>query len=91
MPIVSRTKFKKINSIGRAIAQAVSRRFPTRRPGFKPWSGHVEFCDEQKCAGEGFLRELWFSLPIYIPSAIPQSSSLSPKAGTIGQEWPQCQ
>jgi hypothetical protein len=34
--------------------------------------------------GAGFLRELRFPLPIYIP----QSSSLSPEAGTIGQEWP---
>jgi hypothetical protein len=42
-------------------------------------------------AGAGFLRELGFTLPIYIPSASPQSSSLSPEAGTIGQEWPQCQ
>jgi hypothetical protein len=42
-------------------------------------------------AGAGFLRELRFPLPIYIPSAFPQSSSLSPEAGTIGQEWPQCQ
>jgi hypothetical protein len=32
-----------------------------------------------------------FPLTIYIPSASPQSSSLSPEAGTIGQEWPQCQ
>jgi hypothetical protein len=36
-------------------------------------------------AGTGFLRELQFPLPIYIPSASPQSSSLSAKAGTIGQ------
>jgi hypothetical protein len=42
--------------------------------------------------GAGFLRELRFPLPIYIPSPSPQSSSsLSPEAGTIGQEWPQCQ
>jgi hypothetical protein len=70
--------------------------------------------------GAGFLRELRFPLPIYIPSASPQSSSkvalgqifsenfgfpcqstfhllfhnhlhYSPEAGTIGQEWPQCQ
>jgi hypothetical protein len=38
--------------------------------------------------GAGFLRELRFPLPIYIPSTSPQSSSLSPEAGTIGQEWP---
>jgi hypothetical protein len=42
-------------------------------------------------AGAGFLQELRFPLPIYIPSASPQSSSLSPEVGTIGQEWPQCQ
>jgi hypothetical protein len=41
-------------------------------------------------AGAGFLRELRFPLPIYIPFASPQSSSLSPEAGRIGQEWPQC-
>jgi hypothetical protein len=41
-------------------------------------------------AGAGFLLELRFPLPIYIPSASPQSSLLSPEAGTIGQEWPQC-
>jgi hypothetical protein len=39
-------------------------------------------------SGAGALR---FSLPIYIPSATPQSSSLSPEAGTIDQEWPRCQ
>jgi hypothetical protein len=41
-------------------------------------------------AGAGFLRELRFPLPIYIPSASPKLSSISPEAGTIGQEWPQC-
>jgi hypothetical protein len=39
-------------------------------------------------AGADFLRELRFPLPIDIPSTSPQSSSLSPEAGTIGQEWP---
>jgi hypothetical protein len=38
-------------------------------------------------AGAGFLRELRFSLPIYIQSASPQSSTLSLEAGTIGQEF----
>jgi hypothetical protein len=42
-------------------------------------------------SGAGFLRELRFPLPIYIPSASPQSSSISSEAGTIGQEWPQFQ
>jgi hypothetical protein len=67
---------------GRAITQAVSRRLPTAaaRIQTRVWS-----------CGAGFLRELRFPLPIYIPSASPQSSSLSPEAGKIGQEWPQCQ
>jgi hypothetical protein len=52
-----------------------------------------DFVMDKSGGGAGFLRgELRFPLPIYyIPSASPQSSSLSPKAGTIGQEWTQCQ
>jgi hypothetical protein len=50
-----------------------------------------DFVMDKSCAGAGFLGKLWFPLPIYIPSASSQSSSLSPEAGTIGQEWPQCQ
>jgi hypothetical protein len=41
-----------------------------------------DFVMDKSDAGAGFLRELGFSLAIYIPSASPQSSSLSPKAGT---------
>jgi hypothetical protein len=49
-----------------------------------------DFVMDKNGAGAGFLRELRFPLPIYIPSASPQSSSsLSPEAGTIGQEWRQ--
>jgi hypothetical protein len=66
--------------------------FPPRRPGFKPESGHVGFCDGHKWRWGRFSpRTSRFPLPMYIPSASPQSSSLSPEAGTIGQEWPQCQ
>jgi hypothetical protein len=47
-----------------------------------------DFVMDKSGAGAGFLlRELRFPLPIYIPSASPQLSSLSPEAGTIGQEW----
>jgi hypothetical protein len=46
---------------------------------------------DKSVPGAGFLRELRFPLPIYSPSASPESSSLSPEADTIGQEWPQCQ
>jgi hypothetical protein len=48
-----------------------------------------DFVMDKSGAGAGFLRELRFFLPIYIPSASPQSCSISPEAGTIGQEWPQ--
>jgi hypothetical protein len=48
-----------------------------------------DFVMDKSGAGAGFLRKLRFPLPIYIPSATPQSSSLSPEAGTTGQEWPQ--
>jgi hypothetical protein len=44
-----------------------------------------------KVALEQFSPRTSVSPAIYIPSASPQSSSLSPEAGTIGQEWPQCQ
>jgi hypothetical protein len=50
-----------------------------------------DFVMDKSGAEAGFLRKLRFPLPIYIPSASPQSSSLSPEAGTIGQEWLQCQ
>jgi hypothetical protein len=53
-----------------------------------------DFVMETKVAlGQAFFENFGlFPLPIYIPSASPQSSSsLSLEAGTIGQEWPQCQ
>jgi hypothetical protein len=50
-----------------------------------------DFMMDKSGAGAGFFREFRIPLPIYIPSASPQSSSLSPEAGTIGQEWVQCQ
>jgi hypothetical protein len=52
-------------------------------PGLVMW----DFVMDKSGAGAGFLRERRFPLPIYIPSASPQS----PEAGTIGQEWSQCQ
>jgi hypothetical protein len=49
-------------------------------PGLVMW----DFVMDKSGAGAGFLRELQFPLPIYIPSASPQSFSLSPEAATIG-------
>jgi hypothetical protein len=60
-------------------------------PGSNPDLVMWDFVMDKSGIGAGFLRELRFPLPVYIPSASPQSSSLSPKAGTIGQEWLQCQ
>jgi hypothetical protein len=88
------------HTLGRAIAQAVSRWLPTAavwdsRPG-----RHVGFCGGQSGARAGFLRVLWFLLPnsfhqllqkiiFIIIIIINQSSGIC----TIGQMgkclWPQ--
>jgi hypothetical protein len=75
---------------GRAIAQAVSRRLPTAAARVQTRVGTWDYVMGKSVAGAGFLRELRFPLPIYITVCSPQSSSLSPEAGTIGQEWPHC-
>jgi hypothetical protein len=80
----------KYKLLGRAIAQAVSRRLPTAAARVQTRVGMWDFVLDKSGAGAGFLQELRFPLPIYIPSCSPQSSSLSPEAGTKGQEWPQC-
>jgi hypothetical protein len=68
--------------MGRAISQAVSRRLPTAAGRVQTRVGTWDFVMDKNGAGAGFLRELRFPLPIYIPSCSPQSSSLSPEAGT---------
>jgi hypothetical protein len=60
---------------------------PGSNPGLVMW----DFVMDKSGAGAGFLQELWFPLPTYVPSASPQSSSLSPEAATKGQEWLQHQ
>jgi hypothetical protein len=63
---------------------------PGSNPGLVMWY----FLMAESGTGAGFFFPEnfgLFPLPIYIPSTSPQSSSLSPEAGTIGQEWPQCQ
>jgi hypothetical protein len=69
-------------TIGRALAQAVSRRLPTAaaRVLLRAACG---VCGGQSGTGAGFLRVLRFPLPIIIPPISPLS--LSPGAGTIGQ------
>jgi hypothetical protein len=77
---------------GRTIAQAVSRRPPTAaaRVQMRVWSCGILWWTKV-ALGQVFSENFGFPLPVYIPSASPQSSSVSPEAGTIGQEWPQCQ
>jgi hypothetical protein len=76
-------------SKGSVIAQAVSRWLPTAaaRAHVRVWSSGI--CGGQSGAGAGFLRILWFPLPILILQNSPLSQS--PRAGTICQEWPSCQ
>jgi hypothetical protein len=75
------------NVITTHFATHASRGGSGSNPGLVMW----DFVTDKSGAGAGFLRELRFPLPIYTPSTSPQSSSLSPEADTIGQEWPQCQ
>jgi hypothetical protein len=73
---------------GLAIAEAVSHPPASHRggPGSNPGLVMWDFVMDKSGARAGFLLELRFPLPIYITSASPQSSSLSPEAGIIGQE-----
>jgi hypothetical protein len=63
--------------MGRAIAQAISRRFPTAAARVRAWVRSCGICGGQSGTGEGFLRVLRFPLPIHIPPIAPQSSSSS--------------
>jgi hypothetical protein len=64
-----------VRHVGRAIAQVVSRRLPTAaaRVQTQVWSCGILWWTKV-ALGQVFCRELRFPLPIYIPSASPQSS-----------------
>jgi hypothetical protein len=62
---------------GSAIIQAVSRRLPTEAARVRARVRLCGICGGQSGTGEGFLRVLWFPLPIRIPPIAPQSSSSS--------------
>jgi hypothetical protein len=59
--------------------------------GSKPDLGMWDFVMDKSGAGAGFFPRTSVSLANLHSICSPQSSSLSPEAGTIGQEWPQCQ
>jgi hypothetical protein len=73
-----------INTPGqdRAIAQAVSRWFPTAAAQVRAQDLASGICGGQSGAGAGFLRALRFLLPIFIPPNSPSSQSAG--ASTIG-------
>jgi hypothetical protein len=84
VPIASQTKLKK----------KITRRLPSAaaRVQTRVWSCGILWWTKV-ALGQVFSEEN-FGFPCqstYIPSASPQSSSASPKAGTIGKEWPQYQ
>jgi hypothetical protein len=60
--------------LGSAIAQAVSRRLPTAAALFRFHVRSCGICGGQSGNGEGFLRELRFSLLIHIPPTASYSS-----------------
>lgn len=51
---------------GLAIYQAIMRHILLRRPCFDPRAVYMEFVVDNAALGQGFLRELRFSLPIVI-------------------------
>jgi hypothetical protein len=61
--------------LGRAIAQAVSRRLPTAAARVRARLKSRRICDGPSDVGAGFLQVLRFPLPILIPSTAPHSSS----------------
>jgi hypothetical protein len=62
--------------LGRAIAQAVSRRLPKAAARVRAPLRSCGICGGQSGSGAGFLRVLRFPLPILVPPTAPHSSSI---------------
>jgi hypothetical protein len=63
-------------SLGRAMAQTVSRRLPTTTVRVRAQVRSCGICGGQSATGAGFLQVPLFSLPIVIPPTGPHSSSI---------------
>jgi hypothetical protein len=61
--------------MGRAVAQAVSRRLPTATTRVRAQVMSCRICSGQSGSGASSLRVMRFPLPILIPLAAPHSSS----------------
>jgi hypothetical protein len=70
------------NWLGRSVAQAFSRGFPQRRPGFDPRQDNVGFIVQKVARGVDFLRVLRFPLTRLIPPTL--QTRLPFGAGTAG-------
>jgi hypothetical protein len=66
-----------MSTSGRAIAQAVSRRFPTAAVRIRTRVGSCRMYGGQSGTEAGFLPVLRFPLPIRIPPIAPHSSSIT--------------
>jgi hypothetical protein len=62
--------------LGRALAQAVSRRLPTAADRVRAQVKTFGFCGGKRGIGVGFLRVHRFPLPILIPPTAVHSSSI---------------
>jgi hypothetical protein len=63
-------------NLGRAIAQTVSRWFPTAAARVRSQVKSCGICGGQSGAGAVFLRVLLFPLPVLIPPTAPHSTSI---------------
>jgi hypothetical protein len=61
---------EKVYVMGRAMAQAVSRRPLTAEAGFDPGSAHVRFVVDKVALGQVFPRALRFSPVNFIPPVL---------------------
>jgi hypothetical protein len=66
-------------------------RFPPRRPGFEPGSGHVGFVVNKVAQGQVFSEYFAFPCQSSFYHLLHNHHHLSSGANTIGQWWPQYQ